>query len=166
MDDLDSDAQKAMLEAYDNSQSLRQGLTLSDVNDAANVLGMSAIQSKHINAMAAIGLEVETQGVVRMGLGMVLMSTNSQLKALKKIEEKLDRDEFDCEPDQLIAAAKVAGELGKNIASNGETLVKVAKEGLVKEKKTERTKFYPPPPGIAMQVHGNVHVSASEKDSK
>lgn len=165
MDPIDKDTQQAVLTAYDNSRSSKEtsGLTRADVNEAANALGMSAMQAKDINALSAIGLEAETQGVVRLGLGMVLMSTNSQVKALRKIESKLDNDEFDEEPDQLIAAAKVAGDLGKNIAANGKTLVEVAKEGLIKDKKTERPKYSPPPPpGIAMQVNGDVHLNSSQ----
>ena len=124
MESIDRDSRQAVLNAYDSSKSTKEtsGLTRADVNQAAQVLGMTSMQAKDISALSAIGLEAETQGVVRLGLGMVLMSTNSQIKALRKIEEKLDNAEFDEEPDQLIAAAKVAGDLWKNIASNGKTL--------------------------------------------
>jgi hypothetical protein len=165
MESIDRDSQQAVLDAYDNSKSTKKtsGLTRADVNHAAQVLGMTSMQAKDISALSAIGLEAETQGVVRLGLGMVLMSTNSQIKALRKIEEKLDNAEFDEEPDQLIAAAKVAGDLGKNIASNGKTLVDVAKEGLIKDKKSEKPKYSPPPPpGIAMQVNGDVHLNSNQ----
>lgn len=165
------DSKTAVLEAYDKSNKTdvaETKLSPAMINEAAACLGMSSLKSKDLNALTLLGAAAEKEGVVKMGLGMVLLSTNTQIKLLNKIEQKLDNDEFDEEPDQLLAAAKVAGDLGKNIAANGKTLVDVAKEGLVKEKSDAPKKASLPPPGIAVQVNGgNVNLTTrQETDNK
>lgn len=160
------DSKNAVLDAYDKSNNTDVAevkLTSAMINDAAKQLGMDSLKAKDLNALSLLGASVEKEGVVKMGLGMVLLSTNTQIKILSKIEKKLDDDEFDEEPDQLLAAAKVAGDLGKNIAANGKTLVDVAKEGLVKEKKEGPKKATIPPPGFAFQVNGDVHLGVKDK---